>query len=227
MEGNNPERRNLLMMSLAFIAFCYGGGSVGEQTVNFQFINLKFENLSLLTWMVWAIFFWFIYRYWVTNEHSKAIYAFNVTLNHNLQERWFTRLIAHSMKRSGIPTNEKNRDRAGTYHVQVGAVTLDETWINWGVRPVRIDWGPFQKSVVFGKYFQQRSAATRVGRYNYSVDHINETGLTHQLAELPWYCTFEMELRCAFTDPGFSEYLVPYILAYLGVLGGVIRIMSG
>ncbi|MEM7014441.1 MAG: hypothetical protein AAF585_23520, partial [Verrucomicrobiota bacterium] len=64
---NSPERRNLLVTSIAFIAYCYAGGAISENLVSLSVVNVKFANTALLGWGAYLVLIWFGYRYWVKN----------------------------------------------------------------------------------------------------------------------------------------------------------------
>lgn len=67
---SNPERRNLIVLSLAIIIYYIGGGEISEQTINLPLINIVFNNKDILTAFVWLMLHWFLFRYIVTNRSS-------------------------------------------------------------------------------------------------------------------------------------------------------------
>ena len=67
-QDNDPERRNLVMTSFAFIVYLWGGGSFEDGNVSFQIVDLHFDNTIVLGGISWAILLWFYYRYWL--KHS-------------------------------------------------------------------------------------------------------------------------------------------------------------
>lgn len=69
---NNPDRRNLIMLSLSIIIFYLGGGTLTDnsETVKLQLINVTFQNPQILVYFVWIMLFWFAYRYWLLNRDS-------------------------------------------------------------------------------------------------------------------------------------------------------------
>lgn len=68
IQDSDPERRNLMVTSIAFIAFYYGGGSFPDSTVRLQVINAHFSKPAVLCVIAWLSFLWFIYRYWQTHN---------------------------------------------------------------------------------------------------------------------------------------------------------------
>ncbi len=66
----NAARRNLVVISLAFIVYFFAGGSFTDTTVRLQVINAEFSKPIVLVFIAWTIFFWFLYRYWLTHKGS-------------------------------------------------------------------------------------------------------------------------------------------------------------
>ena len=64
INDTSPERRNLILMSLAFIVFYAGDGSFNDGIVKFMLINVTFSKPYVLAYFSWLILFWFCLRYW-------------------------------------------------------------------------------------------------------------------------------------------------------------------
>lgn len=69
----NPERRNLLVMSLSFIVYFLAGGKFEGGSVKLYVINVTFEHSIVLSFFAWFLLIWFAWRYWLTfrNEYRK------------------------------------------------------------------------------------------------------------------------------------------------------------
>jgi hypothetical protein len=65
IQDSNPERRNLLVLSLCFIVFFLGGGAFSKGEVRLQVITVTFSRPEILSLIIWLLLFWFLYRYWV------------------------------------------------------------------------------------------------------------------------------------------------------------------
>lgn len=72
VEDSLPERRNLSVLSLAFIAYYYGGGSIADEHLQLEVVNITFTNGPFLGVMVWLMMFWFLIRYWQTTRGALA-----------------------------------------------------------------------------------------------------------------------------------------------------------
>jgi len=71
IHDNNPERRNLVVTSLAFIMFYLGDGSINDDAIKIQLINITFNNPEFLRITAWIMLFWFALRYWQTHQNSE------------------------------------------------------------------------------------------------------------------------------------------------------------
>lgn len=69
---NNPERRNLTILSLAIIIFYLGEGYLLKSEISFTLVNIGFHNQAFLVTFVWIMLFWFLFRYAVTNRHTQG-----------------------------------------------------------------------------------------------------------------------------------------------------------
>ena len=67
---NNPERRNLTILSLAIVIYYIGEGYLINPQISFTLINVGFKNKEALVVVVWVMLIWFLFRYVVTNRHS-------------------------------------------------------------------------------------------------------------------------------------------------------------
>ena len=71
IEDSNPERRNLVVLSMAIIAFYVGGCEIpASGEIELPLIKLKFTDAYHLAWLVWITLAWFLFRYWITERHK-------------------------------------------------------------------------------------------------------------------------------------------------------------
>lgn len=77
LQDSNPERRNLLVLALSIIVFFLAGGEFTDSTVRLQVINVQFSNPEVLTYFVWGLLVWFLFRYWLIHqgEWKKEFYS--------------------------------------------------------------------------------------------------------------------------------------------------------
>ena len=61
-----PRGRSLTFVSLGFIIFILGEGSIGD-SVTFALIGLTLGNPGVLYWLAWIALFWSAWRFWIVN----------------------------------------------------------------------------------------------------------------------------------------------------------------
>ena len=66
MSDGNPERRNLVLLSIAIIVFYIADGEIIDNTLKLQFINIQFNNFQILSTIVLVMLLWFLFRYRLT-----------------------------------------------------------------------------------------------------------------------------------------------------------------
>lgn len=67
IDDPSPERKNLIVSSMSFIIFYYGGGDIRGNNLQLPFINMHFENTVFLACLAWICLIWFTYRYTLTH----------------------------------------------------------------------------------------------------------------------------------------------------------------
>jgi hypothetical protein len=70
ISDNNPDRRNLVLLSISIIIFVLAGGEVADDNIRLQVINVHFNKPIILEYFVWIMLVWFTYRYWLGNKGS-------------------------------------------------------------------------------------------------------------------------------------------------------------
>lgn len=68
IHDSDPERRNLVVTSLAFIVYYLAGGYITDNNVRMQIVNITFDNKAVLAVFVWVMLLWFAWRYWQTHK---------------------------------------------------------------------------------------------------------------------------------------------------------------
>lgn len=90
---NNPERRNLTVLSVAIIVYYLAGGKFLDGEVNLMLINATFSNPSMLIAFVWVMLCWFLFRYMVTNRRYYGDSLQQDRRNTNLNFQFVTEYI--------------------------------------------------------------------------------------------------------------------------------------
>lgn len=68
INDSNAERRNLTLLSLSIIIFYLADSQFVDGDVKLQILNVHFTNTNVLMIFVWILLFWFVFRYWVTDN---------------------------------------------------------------------------------------------------------------------------------------------------------------
>ncbi|MEW8073610.1 MAG: hypothetical protein AB2826_24625 [Candidatus Thiodiazotropha sp.] len=70
ISDNNPERRNLVLASIAFVIYYAAGGSVSDENIRILVINITFSKPEALAFFAWGMLCWFALRFWQKNGFS-------------------------------------------------------------------------------------------------------------------------------------------------------------
>ncbi len=198
-EDSSPERRNLIVTSLGFIAFSFAGGEFNDGTVQLEVINATFKHTETLTALVWVIFAWFIYRYWLAHR-GKFKNDFRQELRQYAHSKYLTEYVNENENQNLISDNED------------GYRAFDAWWQNATIK-LEVQYT--------GKV--SRSADGRISSYEHPktpkpIKHVCLQGFKG------WTAGLLVTIECMFNKPSFSGYIVPYILAFIAILGGVFRL---
>jgi len=64
LSDNSPERRNLILASMAFIVYYAAGGYHLKDEVHLLVVNMSFHRPHVLAVFSWIILVWFCIRFW-------------------------------------------------------------------------------------------------------------------------------------------------------------------
>lgn len=70
VSDSSPERRNLILTSMAFITFYAAGGELTDQNLKLFFISIHFTRPEVLAVLSWATLIWFGMRFY--QKHAFA-----------------------------------------------------------------------------------------------------------------------------------------------------------
>ena len=92
-QDSNPERRNLVLLSLSIIVFYLAGGKLVSTDVRLQVVNVAFSKPEVLVAAVWCLLFWFCYRYWLVHQGSwKKGYCQEMTKDNGVAKIAYARM---------------------------------------------------------------------------------------------------------------------------------------
>ena len=198
IQDSDPERRNLMITSIAFIAYFYAGGNFPDTSVRLQVINANFSQPEVLGAIAWILFIWFIYRYWQTHSGN-----FSSTFEQEFL-KWQSRdyISNFASRRVG---QDLVTDQDEGYHVNR---------IFWQGRCVVIN------CVYAIKVERNSEGYIQVFSQASNEKQNNSIKMTDFNV---WILAVRASLECMFIEPSFSSYIVPYILAFIAIGGAVAR----
>lgn len=113
IEDSDPERRNLTVMSGAFIIYYLAGGSFKENQITLEVININFSRPTVLAVIAWLMLFWFIYRYWQTHR-GKFESEFRIELERYIQRGSLEQYVLKNLR----PPEENVRREFNLYTIR-------------------------------------------------------------------------------------------------------------
>lgn len=200
IQDTDPERRNLIVTSLAFIAYFYAGGSFPETSIRLQVVNADFSKPEVLGNIAWAVFAWFIYRYWLTHRRS-FVSHFGSEFTEWQNKHYITKFVNRHFDQEIFPNETTEEYRA------VGII-----WKNWRV----ILTCDYKRNKRDGRG-NLMSSATVAGNQK-DTEYIELT------TAKGWVIAIRATMGCILTRPSFSNYAVPYIMAAIALYGALYRV---
>jgi len=70
IHDSDPERRNLVVLSIGFILFKLGRGKIDGTHLKLAMVNIEFSKPEIIITAAWLMLFWFLLRYWQTHKFS-------------------------------------------------------------------------------------------------------------------------------------------------------------
>ena len=143
ISDNNPERRNLVVTSIGFIAYYLGDGRIDNEILKIQAISITFENTAVLAAMAWIMLFWFFIRY--KQIHGGMLQQ--AILNEAVQEKRNSILIKYLQQKTGKPYCQQNgfiihdiEPRKGNWQVQIALIvggknSGNNQWVEYRTKP--------------------------------------------------------------------------------------------
>lgn len=196
-QDSDPERRNLMLTSLAFIAYFFAGGEFKETTVRLQVVNVNFTRPEILALISWMTLFWFLYRYWQT--HTGAFEkGFRAEFYKFYTKPYISRYISKKIGKNLI-TNEDEGYRIDGMRIEGYKIYITYSYV---------------LSVI-------RNMSTKeIEIFTNKKDSNGEVSLNEFYGLL---LKIRMVLECCAKYPSFSSYIVPYILFVFVIIGVIYR----
>lgn len=198
IHDTSPERRNLMVASLTFIAYFYAGGSFPDSNVRLQVINASFEKPEILALMAWIAFSWFLYRYWQTHTGQ-----FSKEFREELSE-WQGKKYISSYAYKRIDQDQVSSEDEG-FHLN----------------NMRWDRGSIILYFIHAKKVSRNSKG-KITSYQDATNKINRDPI--RMTDFwGWVLALRATIACMLKYPSFSNYVVPYLLAASAIVGAFVQ----
>ena len=210
-QDNDPERRNLVITSFAFILFSWGEGSFRDGNVNFQIVNLHFDNTVALGVIAWGMLLWFLYRYWL-----KYSGTFNHIFLTEISKYKHHPMIKNYCEQSGctllpeVKFYENGKEDGERGYLIGGIGKIDKKYHIHIVYAESI-----KRDLSVGKVVEQINSNNPNDGY---ITDISFDGIRGRFVFLRLYLIY------CFKENNFSSHVVPFILFYFAVISGVVTI---
>ena len=194
MEDSNPERRNLIVTSLAITVFIVAGGHFNGE-VQLQVINAKFYRQSALVWFVWLAFIWFWYRYWLKNrtEFSKK---FNEEIKRFLNDDRLVEIIKESLlSEAAVQQVIAKRNPKASIRPSIRSVTA------------------FKLRPKFDVSYMLHLNGADIGGTNYQTVEVKSPRFIWNVVLL--------HLKTFLLEESFTDYIIPHVLAIVTAVAGM------
>lgn len=199
IQDSDPERRNLVVTSLAFIAYFYAGGSFQDNSIRVQVVNLNFSNTTFLGGMAWILLFWFLYRYWLTHK-NKFVEGFKSEYPAYFHKKRSIAFVERNSGKTFIKPFETEGYCFNRFKIEDGVPTLKYSYTT------DIQWDEKNEKIT------QRSVKNGAERGEVKLNNLRGYLLMLRNA-----------IVCCIDSPSFSSYLVPYILFLMALAGPAFR----
>lgn len=193
IHDSSPERRNLLVTSLAFIAYFYGGGVFKDGDVKLQVINVHFEKTSILAAIAWLLLFWFFYRFY--QKYSGSFVRGIKDEIYRSSDRLFLSKYVSRHLNEPIPTDKDKGYRVEGFDQESNRLSLKYTYCT---------------EIQRGK---DREISGWVNRDDSKNGTVELRGMSGFVAKV------RLLLLCVYRYPSFADFAVPYLLFTIALLG--------
>lgn len=202
IQDHNPERRNLVIISLAFVIYFVAGGRFDDEVIRLQVVNVRFANPDALVTAAWLALGWLAFRYWITHR-GLLTEGFNGEIMHLHNDVVLTCYVNSTSEEQVVLDPEEG--------VHIALLKL---------QPARSKLRPKRIAVSL-----QRAA--KVGRDHTGkiTSHRDSSGTKPSAVFLEGVVgrvvSTWLFLRCSVAYPTFSAYMVPWVLFFSAVALGV------
>lgn len=202
IHDSDPERRNLIVTSLAFIAYYYAGGAFVDSNVRLQMVNVTFEKPEVLAGIAWMLLFWFFYRYWLT--HKKSFTSGFADEKYGYYKLPY--VIKYAEKQLGKPLVKSDEEEG--YHITGLAYSDGKAGIGY----------------IYALDIKRNQNTGEIESYSANGDC--DDGIIPFQGPTGCWLRLRATLECCIKSPSFSSYMMPYIIFVVALVGPFFRCWS-
>jgi len=196
-QDSDPERRNLMITSLGFILFFWGGGELKGDSLKLPMFNIEFFRPEIIAFFAWLALLWFLYRYWL--KHS---FVFWEQFSAELCEKRYLEKAASSVGQ-----------------IEAGPFVAD-TEHGFHIDRIYWQWNGMHADCTYAK---KVSRDQKTNRINSITGHDPSRNTKYKFEGLAgWKTALAITGDCMFSKPSFSSYFIPYALCTTAVISGVV-----
>ncbi|MRK22945.1 hypothetical protein [Pseudomonas sp. JG-B] len=203
IEDSDPERRNLTVMSGAFIIYYLAGGSFKDNEITLEVVNINFSRPTVLAVIAWLMLFWFIYRYWQAHRGK---------FRKQFPEEFERQQLSKTLKRHLDSTLPKYPNSPNQTYFPVG--------VRWKDRKVTVEY------VYASSIRREQDEDEDEEWYVASSDENGRYGEVQLSGIKGWFVALLLTCKTFISDPSFANYIIPYLLAALAIVLGAENCIS-
>ncbi|WP_137885363.1 hypothetical protein [Pseudomonas sp. 2FE] len=194
IEDSDPERRNLTVMSAAFIIYYLAGGSFKNNEITLEVVNINFSRPTVLAVIAWLMLFWFIYRYWQTH-----------------QDHFRNAFPAEFVKQQSSATLKRHLDSTLPKQADDPQQSYFPSGVWWNGNRVKVG------------YINATSISRSASGHRALISHEGNvrSGELHLSGIKGWSVALLLTCKTFIAEPSFAGYIVPYLLAAFAITLGV------
>jgi len=196
-QDSDPERRNLMISSLGFILFFWGGGCLKDDSLKLPMLNIEFSRPGTIALFAWVALIWFLYRYWL--KHSFGFW-----------EQFSTELCEKKYIEKAIAS--VTQTEAGPF--------VPDTELGFHMNRIYWQWNGMHAECIYASKVTRNKDTHQIGVI---TGHDPSKNIEYRFDGLAgWKAALAITADCMFSRPSFSSYFIPYVLFATAVISGIV-----
>jgi len=227
----NPQKRNLIVVSLCFIIFFYGGGAfVGSESegvvVKLSVINATFHDTEFLKYGAWVLLLWLGYQYYLSRELSVSQVFFETLLDEYNSKNKIDYVVQTISSGIGLPFQPKATGQEGfifrrdLIEEKESRVTKRINYIGQEGNQQNVYYADRLFTLEHGDWHFCYSLVKRSDSDSVSFEIVDPEG-TYLYRIKPFEKCF-MTVNVIVSRAEVTSELMPFVLFFMAIIGGII-----